>query len=267
GPAPPWSPTSGASPNWCERSTSSRAVAAGAGLPGRSAGTDADRSRSVEGRPARRRTRPRARAGPAAAPGGRVTRPAGPNTGPRPVISPFAFPPEEYQGRVARARQAMQAGRLDALLLCDDRSVFYFTGAGGATPREDKARPQFVLVPVVGEVTALVSHARAIPFRESSWVPELRTYDGLGTDLVRGALADLVQEAAPRARTVGMELGSEQRLGMSVTEYEALRARFPDRRFVDAAGVLWSLRMVKSPAELARIEQAVRITDQAFAAV
>jgi len=182
-----------------------------------------------------------------------VTRPAGPNTGPRPVISPFAFPPEEYQGRVARARQAMQAGRLDALLLCDDRSVFYFTGAGGATPREDKARPQFVLVPVVGEVTALVSHARAIPFRESSWVPELRTYDGLGTDLVRGALADLVQEAAPRARTVGMELGYEQRLGMSVTEYEALRARFPDRRFVDAAGVLWSLRMVKSLAELARI--------------
>ena len=196
-----------------------------------------------------------------------MTRPAGPNTGPRPVISPFAFPPEEYQGRVARARQAMQAGRLDALLLCDDRSVFYFTGAGGATPREDKARPQFVLVPVVGEVTALVSHARAIPFRESSWVPELRTYDGLGTDLVRGALADLVQEAAPRARTVGMELGYEQRLGMSVTEYEALRARFPDRRFVDAAGVLWSLRMVKSLAELARIEQAVRITDQAFAAV
>src|SRR5439155_435683 len=67
--------------------------------------------------------------------------------------------------------------------------------------------------------------------------------------------------------TVGMELGYEQRLGMSVTEYEALRARFPDRRFVDAAGVLWSLRMVKSPAELARIEQAVRITDRAFAAV
>src|SRR5204863_6611101 len=128
-------------------------------------------------------------------------------------------------------------------------------------------RPQFVLVPVVGEVTALVSHARAIPFRESSWVSELRTYDGLGTDLVRGALADLVQEAAPRARTVGMELGYEQRLGVSVTEYEALRARFPDRRFVDAAGVLWSLRMVKSPAELARIEQAVRITDQAFPAV
>jgi Xaa-Pro aminopeptidase len=161
----------------------------------------------------------------------------------------------------------MAAARLDALLLTDDRNVFYVTGAGGATPREDKARPQFVLVPLVGQVTPLVSHARAIPFRESSWVPDLRTYDGLGTDVVRTALADLVQEAAPRARTLGLELGYEQRLGMSVADYEALRARFPDRQFVDASRLLWELRMVKSAAELARLQRAVEITDQAFAAV
>ena len=196
-----------------------------------------------------------------------MTRAAGPDTRPRPLVSPFAFPPEEYQRRVARARQAMEAARLDALLLSDDRNVFYFTGAGGATPREDKARPQFVVVPLTGEVTALVSHARAIPFRESSWVPALRTYDGLGTDVVRAALADLVQQAAPRARTLGMELGYEQRLGMSVADYEALRARFPDRQCVDASWLLWELRMVKSVAELSRLERAIEITDQAFAAV
>jgi Xaa-Pro aminopeptidase len=161
----------------------------------------------------------------------------------------------------------MEAARLDALLLTEDRNFFYFTGAGGATPREDKARPQFVVVPLAGEVTALVSHARAIAFRESSWVPALRTYNGLGTDLVRGAVADLIQEAAPRARAVGMELGYEQRLGMSVADYEALRARFPDRRCVDASRLLWDLRMVKSAAELTRLERAVGITDQAFAAV
>jgi Xaa-Pro dipeptidase len=181
-----------------------------------------------------------------------VSPPAGPDCRSRPVISPFAFPPEEHRDRVARARRAMDEAGLDALLISDDRNVFYFTGAGGATPREDKARPQFVLIPRVGEVTALVSHARCIPFRESSWVPELRTYDGLGAERIRAALADLVGQTAPRARTIGMELGYEQRLGMSVADYEALRARLPDRRFVDAAGVLWSLRMVKSPAELAR---------------
>jgi len=191
----------------------------------------------------------------------------GPDNRPQVVISPFAFPTEEYPARVMRARRAMEAARLDALLLSDDRNFFYFTGAGGPTPREDKARPQFVLILLSGEVAALVSHARCIPFRESSWVPTLRTYDGLGTERIREALADLVEQVAPRARTIGMELGYEQRLGMSVADYEALRARFPDRRLVDASEVLWGLRMVKSPAELARTARAVEITDQAFARV
>jgi Xaa-Pro aminopeptidase len=196
-----------------------------------------------------------------------MTPAARPDNRPRTVISPFAFPADEYRDRLARARRAMEAAGLDALLVCDDRNVFYFTGAGGATPREDRARPQFVLVPLAGEVAFLVSHARCIPVRESSWVADVRTYEGLGADLVRSALAALIRDGAPAARTLGLELGYEQRLGMSVADYEDLRARVPDRRFVDAAGLLWGLRMVKSPAEVARLERAVAITDQAFAAV
>jgi Xaa-Pro dipeptidase len=196
-----------------------------------------------------------------------VKAPTGPDNRPRPIISPFGFPPEEYRTRVANARRAMAAHGIDALLVTDDRNFFYFTGAGGATPREDKARPQFALIPESGEVVVLVSHARCIPFRESSWVPEVRTYDGLEVGLVREAVTRLVAEAAPQARSIGLELGYEQRLGMPVADYDALRARFPERRFVDAAPVLWGLRMIKSPAELARIERAVRITDQAYETV
>jgi Xaa-Pro aminopeptidase len=191
----------------------------------------------------------------------------GPDTRPRPLVSPFAFPAEEYEHRVARARQAMDEAGLDALLLSDDRNFFYVTGAGGATPREDKARPQFVLVPLVGEVAVLISHARAVPFRESSWVAELHTYDSLGTDVVRTALANFVRRTIPRAKTLGFELGYEQRLGMPVADYLALQAQFPECKFVDASRVLWRLRMVKSASELARIERAIQITDQAFAAV
>jgi Xaa-Pro aminopeptidase len=161
----------------------------------------------------------------------------------------------------------MEDAGLDALLLCDDRNFFYLTGAGGAMPREDKARPQFVLVPLVGEVAVLISHARAVPFRESSWVAGLQTYDSLGTGVVRTALAEFVRRTIPRAKTLGFELGYEQRLGMPVADYLALQTQFPDRKFVDASSLLWGLRMVKSAAELARIERAVEITDQAFAAV
>src|SRR5262245_9133464 len=242
----PWWPTSGASPSWSEP--------------------------SPVGRPGRRDERRRHEPTPEGAvlvdlSGGYMTHAIGPDTSPRPLVSPFAFPAEEYEQRVARARQAMDGAGLDALLLSDDRNFFYFTGAGGATPREDKARPQFVVVPLVGEIAVLSSHARAIPFRESSWVSDLRTYDDLRPDVVRTALADLVRRTVPRARTLGFELGYEQRLGMPVSDYEALRSEFRECKFMDASSLLWELRMVKSDAELSRIERAVQITDQAFAAV
>ena len=190
-----------------------------------------------------------------------------PDLRPRPVVSPFTFPPEEYQARVASARTAMAAAGIDALLVTEDRNFFYFTGAGGAMAREDKARPVAVVIPQQGEVVALVPHSRGISFRESSWVRELRTYDDLAKPVLHEARVRLVREGAPGARAIGMELGYEQRLGMSVADYEGLKAAFPTHRFVDASMLLWNLRFIKSPAELARIERAIRITDQVYAAV
>jgi Xaa-Pro aminopeptidase len=191
----------------------------------------------------------------------------GPDLRPRPIISPFAFPVEEYRQRVARARAAMAAQGVDALLVTEDRNVFYFTGAGGAQAREDKARPAAVLIPRQGEVVALVPHSRGIAFREASWVGELRTYDDLAKPVLHQARVRLIEEAGPGARTIGMELGYEQRLGMSVADYEGLKAALPAHRFADASLLLWNLRFIKSPAELARIERAIRVTDQAYAAV
>ncbi len=191
----------------------------------------------------------------------------GPDMGPRAVINPCAFPREEYAGRVARTRAAMDAAGLDALLLTEDRNVFWLTGFGGATPRDDKARPPFALVTRDGHVSALVSHARGVPFRECSWVEDAHTYDGLGAGVYLDAAVRLVEAAGPAVRAIGMELGYEQRLGITVADLEALRARLAPRRIADAAGVLWRLRGVKSPREQARLERACGIADAAFAAV
>ena len=190
-----------------------------------------------------------------------------PDNRPRPIVSQFTFPAEEYCRRVACVRTIMADLGMDALLVTEDRNFFYFTGAGGPVSREDKARPVAVVIPQRGEPVVLVSHARCIPFRECSPLSEVRTYNDLATPVVREARVRLIEEAAPGASTIGMELGYEQRLGMSVAEYEDLKIRLPQRRFVDASRLLWRLRSVKSPAEIDRIEQAVRITDAAYQAV
>lgn len=190
-----------------------------------------------------------------------------PDNRPRPIVSPFTFPAEEYRHRIARTQTAMAAQGIDALLVTEDRNFFYFTGSGGAMVREDKARPVAIVIPQRGEAVALVSHARCLLFRESSWVSELRTYNDLAKSVLQDARVKLIEEAAPGARTIGMELGYEQRLGISVADYEDLKTRLPQHRFVDAAMLLWNLRSIKSPAELARIERAVRITDAAYQTV
>lgn len=161
----------------------------------------------------------------------------------------------------------MEREAIDALLLTDDRNISYFTGAGLALPREDRARPSFVVIPRSGEVGALISHSRCVLFRESSWVKCVRTYDGLGSEVIHFALVSLIREFAPVARTIGMELGYEHRLGMTIRDYEALKAHFSNVEFGDAAQLLWKLRMVKSEAEIARVERAVKITDSAYSSV
>jgi Xaa-Pro dipeptidase len=186
---------------------------------------------------------------------------------PREIVSPFAFPEPEHRARVARARRLMDEYHLDGLLITDDRNSMYFTGAGLALPRDDRARPSFLLIGRTGEVAAVVSHTRCVVFRESSWVPDLRPYAVLDLEGVRSALADAIADVFRGATAVGMELGFEQRLAISVTEFEWLRGRFPHIAFRDASALLWRLRAIKSDAEIDRLARAGEITTEAYAAV
>jgi Xaa-Pro aminopeptidase len=64
---------------------------------------------------------------------------------------------------------------------------------------------------------------------------------------------------------IGAELGYEQRLGISVLDFQRLKAALPKAAFVDAAEAIWVLRMRKSPAEIDCLREACRATDAAFA--
>lgn len=63
---------------------------------------------------------------------------------------------------------------------------------------------------------------------------------------------------------IGAELGREQRLGLSFNDFIELTRVLPGAEFLDAADVLWGLRMVKSEAEIACMRRAGEITSLAF---
>jgi Xaa-Pro aminopeptidase len=64
-----------------------------------------------------------------------------------------------------------------------------------------------------------------------------------------------------------MELDNAQRLGMLQSEFEELKDVFPDCSFKSCASLMWRLRMIKSPQEIAYLKEACRISDSAFNAM
>ena len=97
----------------------------------------------------------------------------------------------------------------------------------------------------------------------TSAVGNIRAYTKSGGGL--DALLDCLREFGLHRGRVGMELGDEQRLGVTQLELEALRGGLKNVEFVDAAPLLWRLRMVKSPAEQALMRESAEITARAIA--
>ena len=173
------------------------------------------------------------------------------------------FSAEEYQTRLTRARAAMQRRGLDAMLLTATTNVEYFSGHRPLVGWDTLTRASFCLVSVAGDPILIVHDVwLGGAVADSAWqgvraFPET-TRPPLDT------LADCFQNRQLLNARVGLELGYEQRLGMSVHDLQALQARLAQVTWVDAAPAIWDVRMFKSAAEIDKIRRACAITDVAL---
>lgn len=182
---------------------------------------------------------------------------------------PLGFPPEEYLARWARAQKLMAEVGLDALVVTEETNYLYFSGHRmpySRPPCSTYARASAVVLPGEGEPTVVVhlfhraDAARTCPSRD------VRAYK----EFARGAaslIRDALRERGVLRGRVGAELGYEQRLGLSLQDFVWLQQEMVGVEFVDASGLLWRLRMIKSEGEAACIREACRITSQAYAAM
>ncbi len=172
------------------------------------------------------------------------------------------FPPEEFHARIERARAAMVASGLDALLVTSETNHVYFSGL--RTPSfGTRARPITMLIRSSGAPVVIVSRNQLGQALAVSWVPDIRFHTGL-QDEALALLADVISECGLSAGRIGCELGEEQRLGMTWLGFEALRRTLPEARFDDAASVLWQLRAVKSAREVAMLGETGAILGRAY---
>jgi Xaa-Pro dipeptidase len=164
------------------------------------------------------------------------------------------FPPDEYARRLARLRAEMAARRADVLVVDETEHVGYLTGWHGSG-----SMYHAVLVPLLADPVVVLRRLDEDVFLERSWVRDrvafADTEDPVA--IVRG----LVEARGWAASRIGLELDSHY---LTVERYRSLRDALPRATFVDFAGVLRELRLVKSPAEVACLRRAAGIADEAM---
>jgi Xaa-Pro dipeptidase len=173
------------------------------------------------------------------------------------------FPPSEYEHRLVRAQAMMTALGLDALLLCSEPEVRYFTGFLTQF-WQSPTRPWFVVVPRAAKPIAVIPEIGAACMGRT-WVDDIRTWASpdLEDDGV-SLLAETLSESVARGGKIGLPMGPETHLRMPLADYERLRGLLEDREFTDATAIVRSLRMVKSETEIAKIAYACQLVSNAF---
>lgn len=173
------------------------------------------------------------------------------------------FDRSEFIARVAKAQSLMWANGIDALLLTTEQNLRYFTGY---LTRfwESPSRPWFLIVPQSGDPVAVIPSIGAA-LMAKTWIADIRTWSA--PDLVDDGvslLAQTLSEVLGQGARIGVPSGHETHLRMPLTDYARLQGLLPQMTFGPDANIVHQLRLVKSAAEVAKIETACAIAGRAF---
>jgi Xaa-Pro dipeptidase len=166
----------------------------------------------------------------------------------------IAFEKQEYERRLDALNRLIEQRGLDALVIHVPENINYISG--WHTP--GYYYPQFVVVRPGHDPVIVLRGLEALGLPVRSWfrADQLLTFADTESPVakLRDALARLGLEKA----NVGLETHGWY---FTLKMYKELEALCPDLRTSDAGWLVESLRKVKSPAEIAFIRQACRLTE------
>lgn len=172
------------------------------------------------------------------------------------------FERSEFDARVAKSRAHLEKEGLDALLIFAQESLYYLTGydttgfvffqCGVMTARDEK-------------LTLLTRRPDLEQARRTSTFEDIRLwYDAPGMDPSRELKAILEEKGLKGAR-VGIEMRT---FGLTANNFELVRNQLAGWcTLVDASHVVRSLRVIKSPAEIAYVKRSAQLADDSLMAM
>ena len=164
------------------------------------------------------------------------------------------FTPDEFANRLARLRDHMHRAEVDVALFDEIEAMAWLTGYGNS-----ENRWRCVVIPLEGEPFFLIRALDATPCRQHNWIEEIRTFRDWEDPLpvLRDALAE---RGLTRCR-IGVDYNS---YCMPVARFARMQVVLPNARFVDLGNLVWRLRLIKSPAEIALLRRCAGVADTAL---
>ncbi|MHA7772491.1 M24 family metallopeptidase [Roseibium sp. M-1] len=173
------------------------------------------------------------------------------------------FPASEYEARTSRAQALMASAGLSGLLLMSEAEVRYFSGFQTLF-WQSSTRPWFLFVPASGKPVAVIPEIGAALMRRT-WLDDIRTWSAPAPDDDGiSLLTDLLSPLAGERAHLGVLKGHETSLRMPLGDWERLLGALPGLQIADATGMVKSLRMVKSGAELKKLKHICAIGSATF---
>lgn len=178
------------------------------------------------------------------------------------------FTRKEFEQRIVRARRLMTRKKLDGLLVTSEVNVEYLSGFTTQFAWNTPTRPWYFVLPRTGKVVGVIPEIGIANWRATSWVEDIFTWpspqpENEGLDLLRTVIGSVNRKYG----RFGVELGPESRLGMPVADLLRLKRLIRPFDMVDGFGVMRELRLIKSPAEVARIRRICHIASDTFEAL
>lgn len=173
--------------------------------------------------------------------------------------------PQEHRERIARLTRLMRQQGVDGAIFTAESNIAYFSGFRSHAPWMTSARPNFMVVSASGQAALLGSGFVEPEMKRMSVAADVRVY-GQANGIPLDQILDILREFGMAGGAIGMELGHEQRLDVSHLDYVKMTEAMRPARLIDISAMIWSLRMIKSRAEIDLIRKACDITGDAMRA-
>lgn len=172
-----------------------------------------------------------------------------------------SFPEAVLRERIDRARALMSEHKLDACLMVALEHLYYF---GGYDCWVGVNSPQALVVTrAETSLTLIVRDVDLSLARETSFVGDIRTYR-LNAESFPERVKEILAEKGVRTGRVGVE---SQSYAVTYALGKGLADALAPMTLADTTDLLGSLRVIKSPAEMALMQEAGRCANAGLAAM